>query len=172
MRIFLIGMPFSGKSTLGKELASVLSLKFYDLDTLIIEKEGSSITSIFEVKGEDYFRLIEQKALNDLIGKEDNFVLATGGGTPCFFDNLNKMNQYGVTVFLDVPVEQLAERATKSSYADRPLLKAQRPEALAKKFKSLLIDRSPFYTKAKHRTDGGSESLEELIRFCKKNISK
>ena len=167
MRIFLIGMPFSGKSTTGKLLATQLGLKFFDLDIIITEESKISITEIFQLKGESHFRLLEQQALNNLIKTETNFVLACGGGTPCYFDNLQNMNANGHTVFLDVPVAQLVERAIKNDYADRPLLKEESAGDLIAKFSELLVSRSSFYRQAQHHYNTGTGTIDELISLFK-----
>ncbi len=88
MRIFLIGMPGAGKSTLGQQTAIALNLDFHDLDVLIVEKTGMEITEIFRERGEEYFRKIEAKILKEVVQDQDDFVMATGGGTPCFYQNI------------------------------------------------------------------------------------
>jgi shikimate kinase len=87
-------MPASGKSKIGKMLASQMGFDFFDLDKEITNREQSSIPEIFEEKGEAYFRQIERLCLLDLIKKEQGFILATGGGAPCFFDNMDQMNNH------------------------------------------------------------------------------
>src|SRR5882757_5624329 len=99
MRIFLVGYMGSGKSLMGAALAKELGLQFFDLDKAIETKSGKDINSIFSSDGEKIFRDLEKQVLNELL-EEDDFVMACGGGTPCYFDNMDKMNEAGVTLYL------------------------------------------------------------------------
>ena len=99
MKIFLIGLPGSGKSTIGKSLALELSYPFIDLDLDIEKAEGRTIKQIFKQMHEGYFRQLESKALKKYCQSQDSFVMATGGGAPCFFDNMEQINQAGKSVF-------------------------------------------------------------------------
>jgi len=119
-RIFLIGFMGAGKTTLGKALAQQLSCPFKDTDDLIIQKTGLSIPEIFKAHGQQYFRLLESKVLREALFFNP-VVVASGGGLPCFWNNLEWMNANGVTIFLDVPLEILAHRL--SNDPNRPLLK-------------------------------------------------
>ena len=121
--IFLIGLPGSGKSTFGKSLASALNLNHVDLDQLIESKNNKSINALFEIHGEAYFREIERNALQELLDKSSTDILSCGGGTPCFYDNMSRMNAAGLTVFLDIPVATIVKRVATNH--DRPLLKKQ-----------------------------------------------
>ena len=87
MPVYLIGLPGSGKTTMGKQLASILEIPFFDLDAEIENQAGKSIPELFKEEGEDFFREKERSCLRSFLNR-DNFILATGGGTPCFFDNL------------------------------------------------------------------------------------
>ena len=107
--IFLVGMPSSGKSTLGKRLARELHYHFIDTDRLIIRQEGRSIADIFAKEGEPYFREVEAQVLRT-IKSGSSLVVATGGGMPCFHDNMAYVNATGVSVFLDVAPNLLAQR--------------------------------------------------------------
>ena len=116
-------MPGCGKSTFGRKVARELCLDFFDLDKEIIHSEQIPITEIFEVKGEDYFRKIESKLLRDVSLNNDNFIMATGGGAPCFFNNMDFMNANGHTIFIDTPIEILIERLSHRGIEKRPLIK-------------------------------------------------
>lgn len=120
MKIYLVGMPGSGKSTLGKELAQELMILFVDLDTEIERREGKSISEIFASKGEDYFRLVESQLLREWAGSDKSFVMATGGGAPCFLGGMETIKQTGVSIFIDVPLTELVKRLSEK--VDRPLL--------------------------------------------------
>lgn len=147
MRIFLIGFMGSGKSYTGKKLAHLLDYPFVDLDDWIEKEAGKTITKIFAEEGEEVFRKTEKKALHDM-NQFKNVVVATGGGVPCFFDNINWMNQQGLTIFLDTPVEILISRLIAEK-DHRPLLK-QLPdrEALKSYIEQKLEARSPYYQQA------------------------
>ena len=121
MKLFLIGMMGSGKSYWKKKLADKIKTGGYDLDFLIESHEEKTISEIFEEEGEEYFRKSEAKILRWFAEKK-SFVLATGGGTPCFHNNMEWMNQQGVTVWLDEPVAILAERL-KREKDHRPLIR-------------------------------------------------
>ena len=109
MRIFLLGFMGSGKSHWGRQWSDVYDLKFIDLDEKIENQEHKSIIEIFENEGEDYFRQKEAILLRSLI-KEDNCIISCGGGTPCFFDNMDWMNEQGITIWLDEDIDDLVKR--------------------------------------------------------------
>ena len=116
MRIFLIGYMGSGKTTLGRKLAYILQYQFIDLDDYIEKQEGRKISHIFEEDGEDYFRKLERVYLHRVIDKED-LVISTGGGTPCFFDNMNQMNEYGKTIYINIHPKALLPRKRRKRNA-------------------------------------------------------
>jgi len=147
MKLFLIGMPGSGKTTLGKELARHLKIDFVDLDAEIEKTEGKAISEIFSQYGEDHFRLIEARLLRELAGSELPFVMATGGGAPCFYQGMDIINQYGISVFLDCPVTELVERVKRNQ--ERPLLLTSGEEELRKKLEAMLKSRLSCYQQAK-----------------------
>ncbi len=118
--IFMLGMPSSGKSTLGRQLAKELDYEFIDLDKKIEISEGKKISEIFNIEGEDYFRKIESEQLKK-IDRNTKAVIATGGGTPCFHDNMQFIKENGISVFLDVSPEKLEERMRASKRNNRPL---------------------------------------------------
>lgn len=121
MNIILIGMPASGKSTIGEILAKRLNYDFFDTDIMIESREKQSIKSLFSKFGEDYFRKKETELINEFIeNKIDNTIIATGGGLPIYYNNLSKLKEIGTTVFLNVHVNVLVKRNMKSN--KRPLL--------------------------------------------------
>jgi shikimate kinase len=146
MKIFLIGMPGSGKTTLGKRLAKEMLMSFVDLDKEIERREGKSVQQIFSENGEDYFRQVESKELIEWAGSDRNFVMATGGGTPCFYEGIKVINQSGLSIFLDVPLSTLLSRVGKKN--NRPLLNITDIEERKQKLSSLLANRSEIYKQA------------------------
>lgn len=162
MKLFLIGLPGSGKSTLGKELAQQLSLPFLDLDAIIEQTVGQPIRTIFAHQGEEAFRRQEQEALHQAIDQYAVFVLATGGGAPCFFDNMAHMNQRGITIFLDIPIATIVQRMQGQQITDRPLLQELDQERLVQEYTAKFEKRLPVYQQA-HITIDQKTTLEELI---------
>ena len=144
-KYFLVGMPASGKSTIGILLAKQLGFDFIDLDKVIVEKERLSITEIFQSKGEDYFRQVESKYLLELIDSNQDFILATGGGAPCFYDNMGAMNSNGITIFLNVSAEDLFNKLSKKGVNKRPLLKNVSKDDLYEELKNKLEERKKYY---------------------------
>ena len=146
MKIYLIGMPGSGKTTLGKQVASELQLEFVDLDQAIELREQKSIFEIFSQSGEDHFRKVESAVLHELAASVRSFVMATGGGAPCFFGGIDVINDTGISIFLDQSLDELVKRSAKETH--RPLLQAQDADQLRHKLESLLNTRLPVYRKA------------------------
>jgi shikimate kinase len=145
-RIFLVGFMGSGKSTIGKLLAQTLGFRFIDLDTHIETVRNKTISEIFSLYGEHGFRAIEQEALHSLAVEHD-IVVASGGGTPCFYDNMLWMVSNGTVIFLDCSVQSLFERL-KSEQEHRPLIKDFAPLALEQFISKKLAERRPYYTQA------------------------
>lgn len=158
--IFLVGMPSSGKSTLGKRLARQLGYRFVDTDKLVIrEAGGRSINDIFQTDGEVYFREVEKKVLHT-IQPDSRLVVATGGGMPCFHDNMAYIKTAGFSIFLDVAPEQLLERMLRHSQNDRPLFNQQDP-TLLENLRQKYADRRNFYLQA-DLTIAGETVVEDL----------
>lgn len=146
-KIILIGFMGSGKSTMGKRLAHRLGLPFIDLDTAILEEEGSDIPIIFETKGEDYFRKIEHQKLKEILSTESQFVLATGGGTPCFHNNMKLINENGFSIYIKYTAAFLSSRLIAAKTV-RPLIKDYSNSELKVFVENLLLEREPFYLKS------------------------
>lgn len=141
-KIYLIGMPGSGKSYFGEKLSANLNYDLIDLDKAIEEKEGLAISEIFSSKGEDYFRQLENDLLKEISNQSDQLIISTGGGTPCFHNGLAFMNTHGTTVFLEAEKEVLVDRLSRKSH--RPLVQGD-TEA---RVEELLKTRLPIYKKA------------------------
>ncbi|NDV94318.1 shikimate kinase [Dysgonomonas sp. 521] len=146
-RIFLIGYMGAGKTTAGRELAKELGLEFVDLDHFIQARYQKSVGQIFADVGESEFRNIEMNILKE-VGEFENIVISTGGGTPCFFDNMDYMNQTGTTVYLKASPEALSSRLNLCK-EKRPLIKDKNEEELFLFVVESLEKREPFYSKAK-----------------------
>ena len=147
-RILLIGFMAAGKTTLGKALARDLGLQFIDLDHYIENRYHSTISQLFAERGEEGFREIERKMLHEVTEFED-VIIATGGGTPCFYDNMEYMNSMGVTVFLQASVDVIFTRLTIAR-VQRPLVKGKSADELRQYITAMLGQRSPYYTRAHH----------------------
>jgi shikimate kinase len=168
-KIILIGFMGCGKTTLGKLLSQELNVPFFDTDALIEAKTNQPISKLFDVFGEAYFRQLEKESLEELTN-EQKFVLATGGGLPCFGTNMDTLNELGQTVYLETSVDELYYRLSIQS-TDRPLLNSSSLNELKVKINSLVRIREPFYQRCKHtlRTDGKSvqKLIETLVSLCK-----
>ena len=148
IRILLTGYMGAGKTTLGRALADRLGITFIDLDNYIEERYRKSISQIFAEKGEDGFRDIERRMLHEVAEFED-VIISTGGGTPCFFDNMDYMNQMGLTVYLQASLERLFIRLSIAR-KQRPLIKDKSDEELREFIAQQLAKREPYYSRAAH----------------------
>jgi shikimate kinase len=149
-----------GKTTLGRELASELKLTFIDLDAFLEEKYFRTIPQIFAEEGEESFRRKERRVLEE-VSTFDDVIIATGGGAPCFFDNIDLMNQSGFCVFLDVDVDALVERLT-SAKTERPLIKGKSKDELSAFIEEMMKKRRPFYEKARYILKGNKISTGQV----------
>jgi shikimate kinase len=165
MKIFLIGFMGSGKTYLGKQLASKLGFLFVDVDSVIENTEGVKIAQLFDSQGETYFRKIESDRLKAL-AKWDEVIVSTGGGAPCFHDNMDWMNTHGITVYLQTDPNLLLNRL-KSETENRPLLRGKTDEELLDFIKNKIADRKPFYEKAKiivAQNEDGDEIIFDILK--------
>jgi shikimate kinase len=162
MKLFLIGLPGSGKSTIGKELSRKLNYQLIDTDDVICKKEGCSIEEIFANKGEDYFRKVEAAALKEVI-KTDKAIISTGGGTPCFFNNMEMINKNGVSIFLNIPLSDIKKRLLDISQMNRPLIKGKNPDQVQNFLEDKLRERLPFYRQATIEFTNASVTADMII---------
>lgn len=153
-------MPGSGKSTLGKQLANKLTTNFVDLDHEVEMHEQKSVSEIFAQSGEDHFRQIESKLLHQFATSQDSFVMATGGGAPIFFDGMNVINQSGVSVFLNVPIDTLVKHTSNRS--TRPLLQNENDDELREKLTKIREQRLKVYQQARITLD--NPNLTSLLK--------
>jgi len=166
--VYMIGFMGSGKTTAGKKLASSLGWSFIDLDRIIEESLEMSIPEIFEKLGEEHFRETEAELLR-FYSKKENTVLSTGGGVPCFGDNMQFMLDTGLTIYLKLTPDQLVSRLAGSSDA-RPLLKGLKGEGLLAYVQDKLREREAFYEKSEIKADGFSADIPSIVRAVKNSF--
>ena len=150
-RVILIGYMGSGKTTVGKALSKETGMMFYDLDWYIESRMHKSVSQIFAEKGEEGFRKIEYNMLHEVAEFED-VIISCGGGTPCFFDNMDYLNQQGEVVYLKASPETLYKHLLMAKI-ERPLLKDKSADELIAYITEHLKQREPFYEKARHILD-------------------
>ena len=151
IRIIIIGYMGAGKTTVGRALSRELGIPFYDLDWYIESRMRKTVSQIFAEKGEEGFRKIEYNLLHEVAEFED-VIISCGGGTPCFFDNMDYLNQQGDVVYLKATPETLYKHLLMAK-VERPLLKDKTPEELIAYITEHLKEREPFYGKARHILD-------------------
>lgn len=166
-KIFLIGMMGTGKSYWAEKWGRKIDLPSFDLDHEVEKAAGCTIAEIFNSKGESAFRTAESEQLRAFVKKAD-FVLATGGGTPCHMGNMDWMNQHGVTIWLNEPLEIITGRL-KLGKAQRPLLKDLEDSALQDYLAGQLEIRKPFYSQAKFVLGHGEISNQVIDKLIAEN---
>jgi len=167
-KIYLIGFMGSGKSTIGKKLASGLCWSFVDLDKKIEEETSLKISEIFSKHGETFFREVETRILRT-IGSLADIVISTGGGAPCFYDNMNFMIETGLTIYLKMTPEQLRSRLATSS-EERPLIKNICKNKLLDYIEKKLAEREKWYNQADVIIDGLNTDSAFLLTLVKKSL--
>jgi len=160
--VFLIGFMGSGKTTWGRKLAAKTGRTFIDLDEVIVREIGMPIADYFAQHGEAAFRQVESQTLKNLPLSEPT-VVSTGGGTPCYFDNIAWMNETGTTVYFYLPPKALWDRLVQTDIASRPALKGLSGQELLADITSKLADRAPYYEQAAHTVNHLSLQLDELV---------
>ena len=168
MKVVLIGYMGAGKTTLGKALAQEMGLRFFDLDWYIEEQNDTTISEIFAQEGEAGFREKERQALHEVIQKDD-IVLAVGGGTPCFYDNIDFMNQQARTIYLKATPETLKAHIRMGG-SKRPLVDGKTDEELIAYITESLKKREPYYLQAQHVVEIDTITREEQIDDYVKKI--
>jgi shikimate kinase len=163
MKIFLVGFMGSGKTTIGKKLANYLKYEFIDLDKLIESKVAMSIVEYFEIHGENAFRDLEREVLQSATFA-DNVIVATGGGAPCYGDNMAWMNANGHVVYLSLPPKALAFRL-ENSKTDRPLIKHLKGDELVDFISNKLTEREKFYNQSKFVVSASDLTAERLAFY-------
>ena len=154
-----------GKTTLGRKLAATLNLTFIDLDTFLEEKYFRTIPQIFQEEGEAGFRRKEQNVLQE-VSTFDDVIVATGGGAPCFFDNMEVMNNTGFCIFLDVDTDSLVSRLINAK-TERPIIKGKSPDELHHFIDEMMLKRRPFYEKTRYILKGSEIKSDHVIELLK-----
>lgn len=171
--IILIGYMGAGKTTIGRQLAISLNMQFYDLDWYIEMRYHRTVAQIFAERGEEGFREIERNMLHE-VAEFENIVLSCGGGTPCFFDNIEYMNSLCETVYLQARPEVLATHL-KMGKVERPLIKGKTDEELLVYIKESLQKREPYYKQAKHIIDvsllDNYEKIQTSVQLVKDELN-
>jgi shikimate kinase len=162
MKIFLIGFMGSGKTHWGQLLSEKLGIPLFDLDAQVEEYAGKSIAEIFATEGEEHFRIQEKDVLYIITESHESFVMACGGGSPCYFNNIEYMQQAGTTVWINTPLELLYQRLVKEK-EKRPLIKELTDEQLKSFISKKFADRKIYYEQADIKMDDEPVQLEKLI---------
>lgn len=165
--IFLLGMMGAGKTYWAQRLSEQSGRDWIDLDAQVEKAAGMTVREIFESRGEDYFRKKEREVLQQL-SSLGNLIIAAGGGTPCFFENMQWMNKNGVTVWIDPPVNILVERLKKGK-AHRPLIRYMSDDEIKDFLSEKLEDRKPFYSLAQYHLQDEKISLHSFAQILGNN---
>lgn len=171
MLVFIVGFMGAGKTTLGRRLAEMLDCEYLDLDQAFEEKFHFSIYNFFDRFGEDKFRDIEHQLLVETISSNDNVVISTGGGTPCFYDNMQLMNDNGKTIYINMHVNSLKHRLLKSR-RKRPALNGLNENELENYIDRLLPVREKIYLEADHIVQGENIEIDELVTLVKQDKTR
>lgn len=162
MKIFLIGFMGSGKTHLGRLLSHKIGIPFFDLDEQVTEHAGKSIVDIFAEEGEEYFRMQEKDVLHIITESHDGFVMACGGGSPCYFNNIEYMHTAGTTVWINTPLDTIFSRLIGEK-DKRPLIKSLSDEQLKSFISKKFADRKIYYEQADIIVDEEPVQLEHII---------
>jgi len=160
----LLGYMASGKSSIGKKLSKRLTMNFIDLDDYIIQKEEATIAEIFKQKGEIYFRNIESKYLKEILFKEEDFILSLGGGTPCYANNMNLINEKATTsIYLQGNVPTMVKRLIQKK-AKRPIIASLEDDKIPEFVAKHLFERRFFYEQAKMTIKIDDKTKKEIAK--------
>jgi len=164
--VFIVGFMGSGKTTWGKKIAAALEVPFIDLDHEIVNHIGMSIPAYFNIHGEEEFRKLENKFLKDQVGREG--IISTGGGTPCFYDNMEWIQENGISLYLFHTPKSLWSRLSQSDVSKRPVLQGLNGDELLTFIENKLLERAPYYEQAHIKVEQIHTPLEEIVRLIKK----
>lgn len=162
MRLFLIGFMSAGKTTIGQQVAKSMSMPFIDLDHVIMELYEKSLSELF-LSGESYFRQCEHEALLYVIKNQEHAIISCGGGTPCFFNNIDILKQNGKVIYIKVEPQTIFERLSKSQNV-RPMFRDIPKSEWLQKIIDLYEQREPFYKQAHYIVDGNYETTQRIVK--------
>ena len=163
MIISVIGYMGSGKSHISKSLSKKINFKFFDLDNEIISIHKMKITEIFATRGEIYFRKEENKILKEILNTKEDIILSLGGGTPVYYNNIDLINEWSESIFLQASVPTLTDRLLKQK-SKRPLIANIKDEDLPEFIAKHLFERNPYYSKAKHIINTDKKNPETIVQ--------
>lgn len=170
-KVVLVGYMGSGKSVIGKLLSEKNKLLFLDLDEIIEQKENCSIITIFEKKGEIYFRKNEHQIFKDLMQNENSFILSLGGGTPCYANNHKMLlNENVISIYLKASIDTLNNRIILEK-SKRPILAVKSDTEMKEFIAKHLFERSFYYNQSKHKIDVNNKSVEEIVNEIQKLLA-
>ena len=171
-KVILIGYMGSGKSAVGKKLNQLLNYDYYDLDNFIEKIYGTTVENIFKTKGEIYFREIERESLHKIIKKNNNLIISLGGGTPCYFDNIDFLNSFDETktFFLQASISTILNRLNHSKIR-RPLISHLRTKLEIKEFVGKhLLERNHFYERSEKRINTNDKTILDVANEIIKSL--
>lgn len=173
--LFLVGYMGCGKSTLGRRLAKRLGAAFADTDTLVEAREGAAVADVFRYEGEEHFRQVEREVLEEVLARGEDVVVSTGGGLPVWCDNMERMNEVGITVYLRRTPAQIAARLSPYGRQKRPRLRGLSDRELVAFMTRDMALREPFYARARICIDctrlSDAEAVEEILLKVKGETS-
>ena len=170
MLLFLVGYMGCGKTTVGRRLARRLKMDFCDTDTMVERMEGASVGDIFRYEGEARFRELEREVLERIIARKEPCVVSTGGGLPVWRDNMERMNDAGVTLYIHRSAERIARRLSPYGRRKRPSLRGLADEELVGFMRANMAERAAFYERSQLIFDGDRLSDSELIEEILNNL--
>lgn len=170
VKLFLVGYMGCGKSSIGKRLARRTGWQLLDTDSEIEREDGASVSDIFRYEGEEYFRRREQEVLSKIIQSSEPMIISTGGGLPIWGDNMERMNQAGVTIYLRRSAENIASRLSPYGRQRRPKLRGLSDEELVAFMRENIVEREPRYLKARVAFDGDLLRDEDIVEEILKMI--
>lgn len=172
MTLYLVGYAGSGKSSLGKRLARRLGIRFVDTDKWVEQNEGASVADIFHFGGVEYFRRAERNAIESLYMEGENMVVATGGGLPTYSDNMEWLNEHGLTIYLRRSAEQILSRMSAYGREKRPMFRGKSDEELLAFMRVQMAEREGFYSSAHIAIDCTPISDDEAVEVIIKELIK
>lgn len=167
MKIVLLGYMASGKSAVGSVLSKKMNTQFVDLDDFIEDKEGKSISDIFELKGEIYFRRIEGVYLQELLNLYENCIISVGGGTPCFGNNMDFIKNNAISFYLNASINTIFNRL-QGETSQRPLVSSIGKDNLSEYIGKHLFERTPFYSKADFTISVNDKNIINIVEDIQK----